>query len=55
MEIQVQLAPEHQGRVEVLAANMGIQKRLLLEDVVAMGIEEIRGRPPCGRDCCRSC
>ena len=40
METQVQLDPEHQGRIEVLASNMGIRKRLLLEDVVAMGIGE---------------
>ena len=40
MEAQVQLDPEHQGRIEVLASNMGIRKRLLLEDVVAMGIGE---------------
>ena len=41
MEIQVQLAPEHQGRIKVLASQMGIKKGLLLEDVVSMGIEEI--------------
>ena len=41
MEIRVQLSPEHQGRTEVLASNMGVRKGLLLEDVVAMGIGEI--------------
>ena len=41
MENQVQLSPEHQGRTEVLASNIGVQKALLLEDVVAVGIEEI--------------
>ena len=40
MEIQVLLDPEHQGRIEILASNMGIWKRLLLEDVVAMGMGE---------------
>ena len=41
MEIQVQLSPEHQGRTEALASSWGVQKGLLLEDVVAVGIEEI--------------
>ena len=41
MEIRVQLSPEHQGRTEVLASNMGIRKQILLEDVIAMGIGEL--------------
>ena len=40
METQVLLAPEHQGRIEVLAVNLGIGKRLLMEEVVAIGIGE---------------